>query len=405
MLKEAAKSRVVQELERIVGSEFVSANPADLYIYSQDMTQAEPSQPDVVVLPNTVEEVQAIIRLANKERLPVTPYIAGGNIGGLTIPLEGDISLDLKRMNRIIEVNETDMYAIIDPGVQFGHMKAHLEKHHPGLIYTYAFSPAYTSVTGNALLQGLDDLSFRYGSAAHWTGGLEVVLPTGELVRIGSCAVSNSWHDRDPLPDLAGLFVGWQGATGVVTKMAVSLWPKPKHAIKLDFLLMDLAGAYQLLHALSWTRAPNDLIGLSYAWVKLAALAEKDHVKVSFYSAAMASPEEPEFCVTAEISANTESELKAKVEVIEEVVKAELKGVKMTGPRTSPSGLGIAKLPRQSLGIMCSGGGVTWVGTYGPMSNWLEAAKKGCEIQDKHGFTRSCYTRVMKEGHFIAPDG
>ena len=400
MVETAVKGGVVRELEKIVGSEFVSTNQADLYIYSQDMTPAEPSWPDIVVLPKTVEEVQAIIRLANKEKIPVTPYIAGGNIGGLTIPLSGGILLDLKRMNRIIEVNETDMYAILEPGVQFGHIKAHLEKHYPNLIYTYAYSPPYTSVMGNALLQGLDNLSFRYGTAAHWTSGLEVVLPTGELVKIGSCAVSKWWQERDPLPDLAGLFLGWQGATGVVTKIAVSLWPKPKHTLSLNFLLMELDDTYQLIQAVSRTRVPDDMIGFSYAWAKLSRLVAETNAKVISYPAQPTSPEEPEFLITATISANTENELKVKVEVIEEVVKEELKGIELTGPLPSPSG--IAQYPMQIMALLSSGGGLTWLGTYGPMSNWLETAKRGCALQDKHGFTRSCYTRVMREGHFTA---
>jgi len=400
MLETAVKGGVVKELEKTVGSEFVSTNQADLYIYSQDMTQAEPSSPEIVVLPKTVEEVQAILRLANKEKIAVTPFIAGGNIGGLTVPLKGGISLDLKRMNRIIEVNETDMYAIIEPGVQFGHMKAYLEKNHPNLIYTYAFSPAYTSIMGNALLQGLDNLSFRYGAASHWTSGLEVVLPTGELVRVGSCAVSKWWQERDPLPDLAGLFLGWQGTTGVVTKIAVSLWPKPKHLTQVIFLVMDLDGAYQLLRAISRTRVPDDLIGLSYAFGK-ATMASVAHEKVSIYPAETISPEEPEFYIIAEVTGNTENELKAKVAVIEELVKEELRGVKLLGePQTAPSER--AGLPLQALGILSSGGGLTWVGAYGPMSNWLETAKRGCELQDKHGFTRSMYTRIMREGHFAA---
>lgn len=138
---EAVKSRLVERLEKIVGSRFVSTNPADLYIYSYDLTTAEPHSPDVVVLPQSVEEVRAVLKLANQEKIPVIPYIAGGNVGGLTIPLNGGIMLDLKRMNKIIEVNEVDMYALVEPGVIFGQLKAFLAKHHPSLKYTYAFSP------------------------------------------------------------------------------------------------------------------------------------------------------------------------------------------------------------------------------------------------------------------------
>jgi FAD/FMN-containing dehydrogenase len=399
MLEAAIRNGMVKKLEKIVGSEFVSTNQADLYIYSQDMTPAEPSWPDIVVLPKSVEEVQAIIRLANKERISLTPYVAGGNIGGLTIPLKGGISLDLKRMDHIVEVNETDMYAVIEPGVTFGHMKAHLEKHHPDLIYTYAFSPPSTSVLANALVQGLDNLSFRYGAASSWVSGLEVILPTGELVKIGSCAVSKGWQALVPLPELAGLFLGWQGTTGIITKMAVSLWPKPKQSVELSFQLMDLDGAYELLLAISRTRIPDDIIGLSYPYVQMSKLAKAEHEKVSLYPAETTKPGEPEMVITVEISGNSENELNAKVEVIEEVVKEELKDIKLMGPQTSPSRADY--FPEQALGILSSGGGLTWVGCYGPMSNWLETAKKGCALQDKHNLSRSCYTRVMNEGHFV----
>jgi len=400
MLEVAVKSRVMEGLEQIVGNEFVSVNQADLYIYSQDMTLAEPSWPEIVVLPKTVGEVQAIVRLANKEKIPITPYVAGGNIGGLSIPLKGGISLDLKRMDRIIEVNEVDMYAIVEPGVLFGHLKAYLENNHPDLMYTYAYSPPSTSVLCNALLQGLDDLSFRYGSASHWISGMEVILPTGELVRIGSCAVSETWQELDPLPGLAGLFIGWQGATGIVAKMAVSLWPKQKHAAGLSFAAGDMESAYELIRAVARTRVPNDMTGTSYAFGKMSQLATQGHVKVPTHPALTTTPEEPEFIVTADVSGNTENELKAKVEVIEEVVKNELQGAKIMGPMTQPSRR--ADLPMQVLGILSSGGGLTWVGTYGPMSKWLETAKRCLELQDKHGFTRSMYTRILREGHFAA---
>src|SRR4030042_1811845 len=247
---EAVKSRLIDQLDKIVGSQFVSTNPADLYIYSYDLTFAESHSPDIVVLPQSVEEVQAILKLANQEKIPVIPYIAGGNVGGLTIPLNGGISLDLKRMNNIIEVSEADMYALVEPGVTFGQMKAYLNKNHPTLKYTYAFSPPSTGVIANALVQGLDNLSFRYGAASHWVTGLEVALATGELVRIGSCAASKTWQAIVPFPEIGGLFLGWQGATGVVTKMAVRLWPNPPYNNSLTYMPMDLEGAAAILRSI-----------------------------------------------------------------------------------------------------------------------------------------------------------
>ena len=235
MLATAAIAGIVRELASLVGKDHVTTNKADLYIYSQDLTQAEPKWPDVVVLPGSLDELRSVVGLANREKIPVTPYVAGGNIGGLAIPQRGGILLDLKRMDRIVEVSETDMYAVVEPGVTFGHIKAYLDKHHPNLVYTYAFSPPSTGIITNSLLQGLDNLSFRYGAASHWVSGLEVLLATGEIVKIGSSAISGTWQAIVPFPELSGLFLGWQGTTGIITKMAVSLWPKPKHAAGLEF--------------------------------------------------------------------------------------------------------------------------------------------------------------------------
>jgi glycolate oxidase len=394
---EAVKSRLIGQLEKIAGSGFVSTNSADLYIYSYDLTPAEPNWPDVVVLPQSLEEVQAILRLANKEKIPVIPYIAGGNVGGLTIPLKGGIMLDLKRMNRIIEVSEADMYAVVEPGVTFGQIKAYLDKHHPTLKYTYAFSPPSTGVIANAIVQGLDNLSFRYGAASHWVTGLEVALATGEVVKIGSCAASKTWQAIAPFPELDGLFLGWQGTTGVITKAAVSLWPNLQHSNAVTFMAMDLEGAYEIFQAIIRTRIPDDLIGTSFALNKVG-VAAYEHKKMSLYPATRRLPDEPEFVITAEITGNTENELKAKVKAVGEVVRDKCKGYKFTGPDTMPSTT--AAFPMQALGVLSSGGGLMWVGTYGPMSRWLETVKRGCELQDKYDITRTCYTRMMNEGHF-----
>ncbi len=414
MLEATVKSRIVDELEKIVGSEYVSTNKADLYIYSKDMTQAEPSWPDVVVLPKSVEEVQAVVRLANKNKIPITPYVAGGNIGGLTIPLKGGISLDLRRMNRILEVNETDMYAVVEPGFTFGMMKAFLDKHHPDLVYSYAFSPPSTGIVSNCITQGLNTYSFRYGVASNWVSGLEVVLANGDLVRIGSCAVSNIWQAVAPMPELTGLFLGWQGTTGIITKMAVSLWPKPKHAVSLNLLLMDLEGTYEFFKEILRTRVPDDMICNSAELMQLSMLSMQQQ-KVSLYPAIHLGPDVPKVTVSMEVSGNTEDELNAKVKVIEKVIKEKLKEFRLfVPPETAaprpiswdgntlnpvPSERGVS-LPFQSVFILSSGGGLTWVGAYGPMSNWLETARKGCEIQNKYDLSRSLYSRIMNEGHF-----
>jgi FAD/FMN-containing dehydrogenase len=351
----------------------------------------------VVALPESLDQLKEIIRLANREKVPVVPYVAGGNVGGLTIPQYGGILLDLKRMDRIIEVNETDMYAVVEPGVTFGNIKAYLEKNYPTLRYTYAFSPPSTGVMTNALVQGLDNMSFRYGAASHWVSGLEVLLPSGELVRIGSCAASPTWQAIVPFPETVGLFLGWQGTTGVVTKMAVNLWPKPEFNTAITLMPMDLGGAYEIFRSIIRTRIPDDLIGTSFTLNKVGELAYS-HLKAPLYPPMPRLPDEPEFVITAEITGNTDKELKAKVEAVGEAVRAKCAGFKYAGPDEAPSTT--AAFPMQALGVLSSGGGLMWVGTYGPMSRWLDTVKRGCELQDKYEVTRTCYTRIMNEGHF-----
>ena len=250
----------------------------------------------------------------------------------------------------------------------------------------------------NVILQGLDNLSFRYGAASHWASGLEVALATGELVRIGSSSVSSTWQAFVPFPELAGLFLGWQGATGIITKMAVSLWPKPKHALTMHFQFMDLESAYEFFRVMARTRIPDDMIGTSFALGKVSRIA-MEHNKASLYPALIRAPGEPEFTASVEISGNTEGELNAKLKVVEEVVKANLKSINFSELSATPSNS--ARFPMQTLPVLSSGGGLTWVGCYGPMSRWLETVKKGCELQDKYNLSRSCYTRFMNEGHFV----
>ena len=98
--------KVYEELCEIVGKEYVSNAKEDRFIYSRDQGVQTPHEPDYVVLPKMVEEVQKILLLANKEKIPIVPMGGGLVLSGLTIPLKGGIVLDMKRMNKIIEINE-----------------------------------------------------------------------------------------------------------------------------------------------------------------------------------------------------------------------------------------------------------------------------------------------------------
>ena len=190
-----SKDKVLEELIKICGKEYVSDKPHDLYPYSYDMTEVEGHMPDFVVIPETVEEIVELNKFCDANKIPIVPYATGNNVAGLTIPQHGGIMCDMgKRMKKIIKVHDSAMYAILEPGVTFGQLKKYLDKNHPDLKYTYPFAPPYASVVMNALMAGETNITSN-GTTADWINGLEVVLNNGDVVRTGSCFISKEFKD------------------------------------------------------------------------------------------------------------------------------------------------------------------------------------------------------------------
>jgi len=210
----------------IVGEHYVSNQKEELYFYGREPGICPPHEPDYVVMPETTEQVQEIVRLANRYKVPITAVGGGLDLSGLIIPHRGGILLDMKRMGKILEVNEKAKYVIVEGGTTHGALQSYLRKHHPHLRHSMPDSPPIATVVGNAMIHGQGVLTQQYGFNSEMVTGLEVVLPTGELCKIGSCSVSSYWFSKGPpLPDLTGLFLGWFGTTGIITKMGLRLYP------------------------------------------------------------------------------------------------------------------------------------------------------------------------------------
>ena len=395
------REQIRARLEAIVGKEWVKDDPATLYLYSRDMTENPPRDPDWVVMPDGPGEIQEVLRLANAEEIPVTLYVSGANVGGLTIPVRGGIVLDLKRMNRILEVNQIDMYALLEPGVTFGHLRAHLDRHHPRLIYTYPMAPPFTSVTCNALLDGLCNLSHPHGATSEWINSVEAVLPTGELIRAGSAAVTGRWVSRVPLPDLVSLFTGWQGLTGVVTKIAVQLHPKPDHQRRAFILPYSYPTAYEMMRVFSRARFFDDIAGLSWVAGKMMYGRHGPITK---------EPAEPAFIMFIEYSGTTRAEIEAKTAHLDRILRSFEKNRKsFEGPldinailKFFPEYSKLADFPTTLDFLLdyAEGGGFTWVGSYGPTSNWESPSAKGSAVMEQFGFPPLFNCRSMRGGHY-----
>jgi len=222
----------VKALQDIVGAENVSdARPVVEAYVTKAIMDVSSEAPEVVVRPQSVEEIQLILRLANQKRTPVVPHSGGLSGGEATPTREGAVLLDLRRMNKIIEVNTDARYMIVEPGVTsaqaWKHMQDNYPDYRPGIPDG---APPSATIVGDHLDRGFHFLSTKYGPAADAVLGLEAVLPTGEVVRTGAGALPTSkWFYKWMFgPDLTGLFLGSQGTLGVVTKMAVKIYPMSK---------------------------------------------------------------------------------------------------------------------------------------------------------------------------------
>ena len=225
--------KIVEELKSIVGERHVIyGDPEQLERYSHDEI-ADPryaSMPEVVVKPIRAEEISRIMILANREKVPVTPRGAGSGAAGGAVPLYGGIVLSVERMDEILEIDTQNMMITVEAGVITNQINAILEEH--GLFYAgYPMSLETCFIGGNVAHNAGGGKAIKYGVTKRYVHGLEVVLPTGEIIQLGGKRVKDVTGY-----DLLRLLVGSEGTLGVFTKVTLKLLPLPK--AKIDLLVL-----------------------------------------------------------------------------------------------------------------------------------------------------------------------
>jgi D-lactate dehydrogenase (cytochrome) len=198
-------------------------------------TYHAPVPPDVVVYPESREEVIGVIRFADENRVPVVPFGEGSSLEAHTLPVHGGISLDLGRMNSILEVRPDDAIARVEPGVTHGALNAALAEH--GLFFPV--DPGWdASLGGMAGTNASGTNAVRYGVMRDQVLGLEVVLGDGTVMRTGGLAMKSSagYH-------LTGLFVGSEGTLGVFTELILRLYPIPGRTVAARAVFPDIEAA------------------------------------------------------------------------------------------------------------------------------------------------------------------
>jgi glycolate oxidase len=215
------EKKVISQLRKIVGKDAVLTSKEDLNAYSYDGTTTWAHVPDVVVLPTTTEQVSQILKLADENRIPVTPRGAGTNVSGGSIPIKGGIVLCTTKMNKILDINKTNLTATVEPGVVLQDFNDALAKQ--GLFYPPdPVSFFGCTLGGNVAENSAGPYCVKYGVTKHYLLGLEVVLANGYIMKLGGVTVKNRTGY-----ELIMLFTGSEGTLGVITKITVRLLPMP----------------------------------------------------------------------------------------------------------------------------------------------------------------------------------
>ena len=368
---------ILKELEEIVGKEFASNRLEDLYIYSQDPGASLPRPVDFVVMPNTSKEVQGILKLANREKIPIVPMGGGLTLSGLVIPLKRGIVMDMKRMNKIIEVNELSRFALIEAGVTTGQLLGYLNINHPDLQPPIPDAPPSATIAGNALIHGSGYLSQKFGDHGSMINGLEVVLPDGEIYKLGSCAVSDYWFTRGPIPDLIGMFISSFGTIGVITKLSIKLYPKHKMRHIVFGLSKDPELLPELISKITFTDLAEDIL--------LGIQDKPDWMKGYTF-------------IIVYITGESEEELNSKTKNLKKMYR-KAKSRYMKVPKRIED-IFLEK-PQFAAGAadFRKGGGFEYVGAFIPLQLIPEMIKIGTKISLKHEIVPTMGARLIGQGH------
>ncbi|MGE5703705.1 MAG: FAD-binding oxidoreductase [Clostridia bacterium] len=214
---------LVMELAKLLSPQQVTANETMREQHGRDESYHEMKLPDVVVFPESAEDVQKVLAFAQEHRVPVVPFGLGSSLEGHVIPERGGISLDFQRMNRVLEIRPADFLVRVEPGVTRSQLNRELKQH--GLFFSVD-PGADATLGGMAATNASGTTAVRYGVMRDQVRDMKVVLPGGKLIQTGGLAAKSSsgYH-------LSGMFVGSEGTLGAIVELTLRVYGIPEHVM------------------------------------------------------------------------------------------------------------------------------------------------------------------------------
>jgi len=234
----------IEQFKKIVGENFVLADPESLQHYDHDETENLHFLPDVVIKPRSAEEISAIMKICNAQKIPVTPRGAGTGLAGGALPHYGGVLISMERMNSILEIDERNLQVTTEPGVITEVLQNAVKE--KGLFYPPdPSSRGSCFIGGNISANSGGPKAVKYGVVKDYVLNLQVVLPTGEIIWTGANVLKNSTGYN-----LTQLIVGSEGTLGIVTKIVLKLLPHPKYDLLMLVPFNDLEKAGEAVSAI-----------------------------------------------------------------------------------------------------------------------------------------------------------
>jgi alkyldihydroxyacetonephosphate synthase len=239
------KDKILDELKHVIGDKNVSILKSDILAYTRDSSLISlnwtiqgkiAGLPEIITWPEDSNHINEILKIANREKIPIVPFAEGSGVVGGAIPIKGGIIIDLKRFNKIIEINDQNLTVTVQAGMNGMNLERYLNSkgytggHIPQSLYT-------SSVGGWIAHRAAGQFSTKYGKIEDIVLGMEVVLPNGEMIKFDPIARAATG------PQLDKYFIGSEGTLGIVTQATLKIWPYPEKRTLISYAFPTIEDA------------------------------------------------------------------------------------------------------------------------------------------------------------------